>query len=124
MGAGRLTFEVPGAPVPKARPRRAKYGGVYTPRRTRDYEAKVAGYALKARAEAGWKRLSGPVGIEIRIRGARNSDIDNIAKAIADSLNRIAYDDDRQIQEMTVVREAGDDGVTITVWAEEGADDG
>mgnify|MGYP003150836249 CR=1 FL=1 len=84
----------------------------------------MAGYALKARAEAGWKRLSGPGGIEIRIRGARNSDIDNIAKAIADSLNRIAYDDDRQIQEMTVVREAGDDGVTITVWAEEGADDG
>lgn len=47
---------------------------------------------------------SGPLEIEIKIYGPPRADIDNIAKGILDSLNRVAYQDDRQVQKITVER--------------------
>lgn len=38
----RYVVEIPGRPVPKGRPRTGKGGRIYTPKRTREYEAKVA----------------------------------------------------------------------------------
>ena len=55
-----LNFVVPGKPVPKGRPRLGK-GHVYTPKKTKDYEKKVAMVALQARQICGLKKLTGPV---------------------------------------------------------------
>jgi len=37
----RITFAIPGKPVPKGRPRVTRSGRVYTPKATRDYESLV-----------------------------------------------------------------------------------
>ena len=48
-----LTFEIPGDPVAKARPRAAMVAGrarLYTPAKTEKYEARVAVFAQQAMA--------------------------------------------------------------------------
>ena len=122
----RLTFEVPGTPTPKGRPRRGKHGGMYTPQRTRDYESNVKMRALKARQEQRWKRARGPVelvlavnrdSVEVSLRNVdatltkRQSDLSNIAKAIEDAMNRIAYVDDVQIVRLVVEDRAAFEGL-------------
>ena len=120
-----ITFVVPGEPVAKARARVALRGGkvhAYTPKRTEDYERAVA-LAAKAAAVT---RLAGPVALDVvavfevpaswsRARreaaiGAPHTsrpDGDNIAKAVADALNGIAWDDDSQVAELRVVKVYG-----------------
>ena len=125
MSEERLTFEVPGTPVPKGRPRVGKHGA-YTPKRTKDYEAKVARTALLARMAQGWKRARGPVelvlavnedSVEVSVRKVdatltkRRSDLTNIAKAIEDAMNQIAYVDDVQIVRLVVEDRAAFEGL-------------
>ena len=88
------TFSVPGQPVPKARPRHSKFG-VYTPKKTADYE-KLVGWTYK---QAGYPCFSEPVQIEVIFyRGDKRAvDVDNLLKSIQDGLNGIAYDDDSLI---------------------------
>lgn len=112
--------EIPGAPVPKGRPRtyRDKRTGktrTVTPQRTRDYEAHVA---RTYRAAGGEHLGNGPVRLELWVSNERvvvtvepadaptakrpRGDLDNITKAVADALNGLAFDDDRQIVELAV----------------------
>jgi len=109
-----IKFTVYGVPVGKGRPRVTRYG-TYTPQKTKDYEAKVQecwrtqsgrGFAgkvpllatviayfpipknvskKKAEAMAGTFHVNRP-------------DADNIAKAILDSLNGLAFPDDSAVQ--------------------------
>lgn len=107
-------FTVPGMPIGKGRPRVTSHG-TYTPKRTRDYESLV---------QLCWKTQSGvvmPSGAPLMARvlayfpipkstskrkreameGAfkiSRPDCDNIAKAILDSLNGLAYHDDSAVQ--------------------------
>ena len=92
-----MTFTIPGAAVPKGRPR---FGGgrAYTPARTKAYEAKVKMHALKARQEARLKPFKGDVRVTIEIWGMKQGDITNVTKAIEDAMNGVIYEDDRQIQ--------------------------
>lgn len=109
-----VSFTVPGTPVGKGRPRVTSHG-TYTPQKTRDYEQKIrlcwesqSGVVMPSRA---------PLMAEIRayfpipksvskrkrddMEGAfhiARPDCDNIAKAILDSLNGLAYHDDSAIQ--------------------------
>jgi Holliday junction resolvase RusA-like endonuclease len=108
----RVTFFVPGTPIPKARPRvvRSKKGFpiTYTPKTTAQWEKTVVksfnqqclgifferSVPLKFYAEiimAGTGPLS-------TIRG----DIDNHCKSIFDALNTVAFEDDAQIIELHV----------------------
>lgn len=91
------TFTVPGQPVPKGRPRLAE-GRVYTPKRTKDYELKVAQYALAAGVRCAPKGQQ--VGLEIEVCYKRDMDLDNAEKSALDGLNGIAYADDRQVVEL------------------------
>ena len=102
-----ISFVVPGNPVSKQRPRFGSDGSVHTPVETRQYEAHVRFFGLKARQEA---QVSGYLGrpgvwpmdrqyeliVSIHKRN-KNGDLDNKVKAIMDGLNRTLYEDDGQV---------------------------
>jgi len=114
----RIEFEVPGEPKAKARPRMTKHGFAYTPETTVNYENWVKEcYYITNQS----KTLSGAIRCEIQahfqmpksaskkktaemiageIRPQKKPDLDNICKAILDSLNGIAYKDDSQVVEL------------------------
>lgn len=108
-----VEFIIPGKPQGKERPRLSK-SHTYTPAKTKAYEETV-GWIYKAH---NFPELKGAIGAEItiyyaipkgtnktdkeamldqKIRPTVRPDIDNILKAIFDSLNGIAYKDDNQI---------------------------
>ena len=115
-------FTVLGAPQGKERPRAAKLRDrtiVYTPKKTRDYEREIA-TAYRTQCSG---MFSGAVAIEIhayyeipksasrkrvldmvsdRERPTKKPDGDNIAKAVCDALNGVAYKDDSQVVDLTV----------------------
>lgn len=115
-----MTFIIPGDPRGKGRPRFA--GHAYTDQTTRAYEDKIR-WEYKA---AGGKSIAGPVEVKITayhavpksiskgkaeqmLEGAilptKKPDADNIAKAILDGLNGLAYMDDKQVVSLTVSKE-------------------
>lgn len=95
-------------PVAKGRPRLSN-GHAYTPEKTRKYEQAVQ---LTARAQIK-RALDGEIRLSIRfyllrpkalrnkdLRPTKRPDIDNLAKAVMDALNGIAYEDDKQVVEL------------------------
>ena len=123
----RITLTIEGQPQGKGRPRVTRRGHAFTPTRTREYEAKVAAAARGAHQGA---PLEGPLVLTVDayharpakpprghqarelsllaapcwMRGSRYPDADNIAKAIADGLEGIAYVNDSQLVEVTCRR--------------------
>jgi len=110
----RLFFVVPGPPVPLARPRVWRDGNgeshAKTPTRCQQYKRHVASFALRARQienTAMHKALYGegvkwPLDARYKLdvaiyRTARRGDADNYLKSVADSLQRVLYNDDRQV---------------------------
>ena len=116
------SFTVHGEPQGKARPRAVKQSGimrVYTPQKTKDYEREIA-TAYKTQCNG---MFSGAVEMEIHAyytipksasrkrvldmvsdkeRPTKKPDGDNIAKAVCDALNGVAYKDDAQVVDLTV----------------------
>jgi Holliday junction resolvase RusA-like endonuclease len=114
-----VSFDIPGQPVAKGRPRISTRGGfprAYTPKKTANYEARVALAAQEAMqgnpptTEA--VSLSIAVGLPIapswskkkqaaaranQIRPCSRPDIDNYIKAVFDGGNEIVWKDDSQI---------------------------
>lgn len=92
----KVTFTIPGVPIPKERARITR-NGRFTPQRTREYEAKVRMCALTG----GVRRIAGPVvlSLALYLPDHRRRDCENIQKAIQDALNGIAYEDDSQVHE-------------------------
>jgi len=101
----QIKIVIPGRPVPKGRPRFGRGGNVYTPKRTREYEELVGWYAKQCIP----KPLKGDIELHIKVYVKNNvfPDIDNIAKAIMDGLNGVAYRDDRQVVCLSVQRIKG-----------------
>lgn len=115
-------FEVPGKIIGKGRPRLNSYTGVvYTPTRTKDYESLVEQYFLLKYPR--FKVLEGRIKVSIiayfsipkttkkadinemlenNISPTKKPDIDNIVKAILDSMNEFAFKDDNQITKLEV----------------------
>lgn len=115
-------FEVPGRVIGKGRPRLNSYTGVvYTPTRTKDYESLVEQYFLLKYPR--FKALEGRIKVNIiayfsipkttkkaninemlenNISPTKKPDIDNIVKAILDSMNKFAFKDDNQITKLEV----------------------
>ena len=109
----KYSITIPGEPMGKQRPRSAKYG-VYTPTKTADYETLVKQtYMSEIRQKlngqlrvsmSAYFKIPQSTGTKKRllmlsgdIRPTKTPDCDNIMKIILDSLNSIAYDDDRQV---------------------------
>lgn len=108
-----IEFTVPGEPTGKGRPRFTKSGGCYTPDRTANYEQLVQ-YCYMTAYNRPARPLTGPVMLEIDVYHAipkritktdrsalsypmKTPDLDNVIKIIGDSVNKIAYEDDKQI---------------------------
>lgn len=118
-----IGFEVPGPVRGKGRPRFARVGAgvrTFTDAKTQSYEALVKQCAAIAHRAAA---LEGPVAVTIAVhqippaswsktkreralaqlfRPTGKPDLDNIAKAICDSLNGIIWKDDAQVTELHV----------------------
>jgi len=103
-------FTIPLKPRAKPRPRLTKRGYAYTPKSYAEYEKQIATYYKGP-------KFDGPVSVSITLRSKRmtvyitpldepdstiRGDADNICKGILDALNTIAYDDDKQVQKLSV----------------------
>ena len=119
----RISFTVPGNPIPKARARVtfSRGGGkptAYTPARTKGWEATVKDAARLAMG--GRAPFEGPVGVELWLwRGdRRKADADNCEKAILDACNGVVWRDDDQVLEMHryKVLDRNSPHVDIRVW--------
>ena len=88
------------------RPRFTRAGSIYMPREYRQFQAQVK--AAGKLAMAGRKPLLGALKCRLkfyrqfRADSRRFGDADNLAKAITDALNKIAFADDSQITQLTV----------------------
>ena len=124
----QVTFEVPGKPQGKGRPRAGVVGGharLRTPQETVQYENWIK---LCYQREAGNTRFDVPVVLEVVAlfevpqsypkkkaalctqnitRPTCKPDMDNIVKAVADALNGVAYKDDSGIVEIHVAKRYG-----------------
>jgi len=109
----KVTFEIPGKPFAKQRPRFSRRNGrAFTPKETISFERQVGVIA----AQYFDRPFSGPVRLSVaatfepakswskkKVAGHINRphtqrpDGDNILKAVSDGLNRIAFEDDAQI---------------------------
>ena len=119
----KVSFIVDGEPKAKQRPRVVHTGNAsvaYTPRQTKNYEdwvkccyinqvgriklqapirATITGIFPIPKSTPKYKRVKMLAG---EILHTKKIDCDNLAKAILDSLNRIAYDDDSGISTLVV----------------------
>lgn len=89
---------VPGRAIPAVRmTQRSKF----TPR-ARRYLAYKNQVAWIAKAGFNGKITKRDVGIkmDVYLNGGNQGDVDNYFKSIADSLNKVVYEDDRQVKEM------------------------
>lgn len=124
-----MIFEISGEPVGKQRPKFSSADGfvrTYTPAKTINYEQWVKLCYLRANGEyfgelplniavdaifeipksfSKKKRLDALAGI---IRPTKKPDADNILKIICDSLNGVAYKDDKQVIFATIQKHYGD----------------
>ena len=118
-----IKFTVYGKPQGKARPRFTRQGRAYTPKNTVDYEGQIKQAYIAAGGAIIGAMISNTTPIQIKItayfKKAKTNkmdfptlkpDADNIAKAVCDAINGIAYKDDKQITCLTVDK----------VWAEDG----
>ena len=97
-----VMFIVQGEPMSKARPRHGK-GRTYTPTATLIAETAVLAAFLKTPSR---RKIAGDLKVTIQFHCATKvrRDLDNMAKLALDALNGHAYDDDSQVQHLTVSR--------------------
>lgn len=124
-------FLIPGEPKGKARPRvNTTTRRAYTPEDTKQYERTVQ-YSYLNAYPAGQRFHIGPCNVTItacfpvpvswprwkkykalsgEIAPEKKPDADNIAKAVLDALNGIAYKDDSQVVKLTVDKRYAEKG--------------
>ena len=125
-----MILEIKGTPIGKARPRLSRYG-TYTPQKTKDYEEYVklcyinkynvklapTEKPLKAKITAFFEvptSYSKKKKKELIGQPHTNKpDIDNIVKIILDSLNGLAYKDDKQIVKLEVEKLYGEEAKVV-----------
>ncbi len=118
---GQIVFEVPGEVRGKGRPRFTKYGHTYTDKKTVDYEKAIKNAYLRLSSYVSLKSIRISIyvcfapnrsdtkknrAIKLSNKKAprKKPDIDNVIKVVLDSLNKTAYQDDTQVNEVHVER--------------------
>lgn len=117
----QIKFNIPGEPVAKGRPRVTKSGFAYTPEKTTNYENWVKMCFINKNKD--FKPLENRVKVKLLayfeipksvskkkrcemmdniISPTKKPDTDNVAKAVLDSLNGLAYADDKQVVALLV----------------------
>lgn len=135
-----ISFKVEAEPKGKGRPRfNTRTGKAFTPKDTITYENKVRAAVVKEMQERDQVMLEGNIIAKIvcfysipksaskkdkanmllgNIRPSKN-DLDNVAKAILDGLNNVAYKDDRQVVELHISKFYAEVGcVDVELWGE------
>ena len=124
--ASVIRLEIPGEPVPAARPRFARGGRVYMPKRMRAFQERIRMVA----ANEGIPKLRGALIVEawfspiLRKDGVERlkpGDTDNLLKNVLDALQggtSPAYEDDQQVVDAYAHRVKGSrEGCTwVEVW--------
>ena len=110
----RFEYALDGDPVPTARPRFGKGGRAYQDARSREAQAEHR-QAGRLALPDGWpKDARYSVKLAFQLPGGRAKDLDNLAKTVLDGLNGVAWDDDSQVDSMSLQKAAYcDDGATI-----------
>ena len=121
----------PFEPRPKGRPRFTKYGHAYTPEETAKYEEQIRNYYIASTSDyyedairielifympipKSVSKKKRTLMEENIIKHVKKPDTDNMAKALLDSINKVAYKDDAQITELvSKKRYASDENVGI-----------
>lgn len=114
-----LSVKVPWTPRAKGRPRHTKTGITYTDPKTREAEAAFAAAFEEAVGLHG-SRFDEPIGMKLELANdfvivsftqeedytqrKLRGDLDNYVKLISDSLNGVAYTDDRLIVKLEAVK--------------------
>ncbi|WP_304427615.1 RusA family crossover junction endodeoxyribonuclease [Dubosiella newyorkensis] len=136
-----IRFEIPGEPGAKGRPWFSTFGGhptAYTDKKTRLYEMLVRDAYMTTIGNP--DPLKGELRVEInahfgvpkstskrkrelmlagKIRPTKKPDTDNIAKIVLDSLNGIAFEDDKQVVHLIVTKQyAEKPHVEVSIWEE------
>lgn len=128
-GDVEVSFFLAVKPLPKQRARHSSRGGVtrtYTPKATARHEADIqdaATVAMRGRAP-----FSFPVELEVTFVFAgdpgawptarHDGDLDNLAKAVFDGMNRVVFVDDRLVVRTSLMKTCGDEnGITIRARA-------
>jgi len=124
----KLTFSIPGDPVPCQRPRVGRGGTVYTPRETQVYEQHVSSMAYLAAYRERWTRCDPktPISVQLEISRSKSKrgDIDNIAKSILDGITKsqAVWADDRDVMELSCsIATSNSPGVRVVIEVQEGA---
>jgi len=126
-----LTFTVPGEPVPQPRPRVSTRGGfarAYVPAKHPVHAYRDAIAAAARTAGAGvhgepvsvvidfvWERPKSHMrksGVKPDAPVLPRPDLDNTTKAVLDSLNGVAWEDDSQVQRLVVEKSYGPEART------------
>lgn len=133
-----ITFQVPGVPVAKARPRATTINGsarLYTASKTRDYEQRVSQAARSAMCKApplpgavaasldirlpvpaSWSKTRRADALAGRVFPTSKPDSDNYAKAVLDGCNGVVWVDDAQVVRLTAQkRYAESPGIDVLV---------
>lgn len=93
-----VSFSIPGRPIPAARMTR---NGKWVKKQAQKYLAfrEQVSWETRKHFKEPWK---GPVGVELKFYLKVNrsrGDGDNLLKAVLDGMNKIAFEDDRQVVE-------------------------
>lgn len=130
---------IPGEPVAKARPRFVN-GHTFTPAKTKNYEVLVkelfctqygnvtplnepisAAVAAYFSIPQSWSKKKKQQALNDEIRPTNKMDCDNIAKAVLDALNGLAYHDDGSVVCLLVIKRYSDrPRVEVTIGRIEG----
>ena len=129
------SFQIPGEPVGKGRPRMTTRGGKvrsFTPEKTASYEALTIAAYRDAGGSGGI--IESPVAVTLACQFAmpkswsakkrsmmtgawctKKPDADNVAKAVCDALNGVLWRDDAQVVDLSVEKRWCDGGGAVTV---------
>ena len=138
IGKDFVSFNVPGEPFAKQRPRARKIHGfisIYTPNETKNYEKKVAESYRRIYKN---KQLMDNLTVEIEgifsvpksatkkqreemlngnVPHVKKPDCDNMGKVCLDGLNGVAYPDDAAIDKLIIWKRYGSEAMTrITIY--------
>ena len=106
MNSKQISFFIPGVPVPKGRPRLSRHG-VYTPRKTKNWESYVYMVAKQHKPK---ELITSSIYIKLDfympwpkskkfkvIKHVSRPDLDNLEKAVLDALEGVMFKNDSQI---------------------------
>lgn len=113
-----IDVDVPGDPVPAPRPRVARAGGVYYPKRYKDaLDVLRQEFLVDLRRRRIRARQRGPVKVDVTFRVLRAGDVDNLCKTVLDAMQDVVVENDRQVIDLhgKLVPAEGGTGLHVVV---------